>query len=144
MAQHEPINVLLVDDQPGKLLSYEAVLADLGENLVRASSAREALEFLLRNEVAVMLVDVCMPEFDGFDLVDMIREHPRFDRTAIILVSAVFLSDVDRLRGYQRGAMDYISVPIVPEILRAKISAFADLFRKTRQLERVNEQLEER
>jgi PAS domain S-box-containing protein len=138
------VNILLVDDQPGKLLSYEAVLAGLGENLIRAGSAREALDCLLRTDIACLLVDVCMPEFDGFDLVSMIRQHPRFDRTAIILVSAVFMSDVDRLRGYERGAIDYVSVPIVPEILRAKVSAFADLHRKTRQLERLNEELERR
>jgi signal transduction histidine kinase len=138
------VNVLLVDDQPSKLLSYEAVLRDLDENLIRAGSAREALDILLKNDIGVILIDVCMPEFDGFDLVDMIREHPRFDSTAIILVSAVFMSDVDRIRGYQRGAMDYVSVPIVPEILRAKVAAFADLYRKTRQLEQLNAQLEQR
>src|SRR5262245_44136239 len=141
-APHEKVNVLLVDDQPAKLLSYEAILADLGENLIRAESARQALDLLLKTDVAVILIDVCMPEFDGFDLVAMIRQHPRFDRTAIILVSAVFMSDVDRLRGYERGAMDYVSVPIVPEILRAKVAAFAELHRKTRQLERLNEDLE--
>jgi signal transduction histidine kinase len=144
MTTRPKVNVLLVDDQPSKLLSYEAVLRELDENLIKAGSAREALELLLRNDIGVILIDVCMPEFDGFDLVDMIREHPRFDSTPIILVSAVFMSDVDRIRGYQRGAMDYVSVPIVPEILRAKVAAFADLHRKTRQLEQLNAQLEER
>ena len=81
------VNILLVDDQPAKLLTYEAILAELGENLITASSAREALECLLKNEIAVVLVDVCMPELDGFELAAMIREHPRFQKTAIIFVS---------------------------------------------------------
>jgi signal transduction histidine kinase len=140
----DQVNILLVDDQPGKLLTYEAILGNLGENLVRAGSAREALETLLRMDVAVMLVDVCMPELDGFELAAMIREHPRFQRTAIILVSAVMRSDVDLLKGYERGAMDYVAVPIVPEILRAKVSVFADLYRKTVRLERWNHDLEQR
>ena len=144
MDADDRVNILLVDDQPAKLLSYEAVLSDLGQNLIRAQSAREALECLLRNDIAVILIDVCMPDFDGFALVSMIREHPRFDRTPIILVSAVFMSDVDRLRGYEKGAIDYVSVPIVPELLRAKVAAFADLHRKTRQLEELNAQLERR
>jgi len=139
-----PVNILLVDDQPAKLLSYEVILQDLGENLMKAQSGREALECLLRNEVAVILVDVCMPEQDGFELVSMIREHPRYQNTAIIFVSAVMMAEPDRLRGYEAGAVDYVSVPIVPEVLRAKVRVFADLFRKTRELERLNADLEER
>jgi len=144
MSEHDRVNILLVDDQPGKLLSYEAILGGLGENLIRAGSAREALECLLKTEVAVMLVDVCMPELDGFELVTLIREHPRFQKTAIILVSAILMSEVDLLRGYERGAMDYVPVPIVPEILRAKVAVFADLWRKTRRLEQWNQELEAR
>jgi signal transduction histidine kinase len=139
-----PVNILLVDDQPAKLLSYEVVLQELGENLVKAQSGREALEHLLRNEIAVILVDVCMPEQDGFELVSMIREHPRYQHTAIIFVSAVMMAEPDRLRGYAAGAVDYVSVPIVPEVLRAKVRVFADLYRKTRELERLNAQLEDR
>jgi signal transduction histidine kinase len=139
-----PVNILLVDDQPGKLLSYETILADLGENLVRANSGNEALGALLRSEFAVVLVDVCMPELDGFELAAMIRQHPRLSKTAIILVSGVFVEDVHRMRGYDSGAVDYISVPIIPEILRAKVSVFADRFRKTKELERLNHELEER
>jgi signal transduction histidine kinase len=144
MPDLEKVNILLVDDQPGKLLSYEAILGDMGETLIRAGSARQALDCLLKNDVAVMLVDVCMPELDGFELAKMIREHPRFQKTAIILVSAVFMSDTDLLKGYQHGAMDYVPVPIVPEILRAKVAVFADLWRKTRRLERWNQELEQR
>src|ERR1700748_3345479 len=120
MGPSDKVNILMVDDQPGKLLSYEAILADLGENLIKATSGREALEHLLKTDVAVVLMDVSMPELDGFELADMIREHPRFRHTAIIFVSAVHLTDLDRLKGYQRGAVDYLSVPVVPELLRAK------------------------
>ena len=138
------VNVLLVDDQPAKLLANEEILRDLGENLVKASSAHEALDFLLKNEAAVILIDVCMPELDGFQLAAMIREHPRFQRTAIIFISAILLTDVDRLRGYEMGAVDYVPVPVVPEVLRAKVKVFAELYRKTRDLERLNAELERR
>ena len=140
----EKVNVLLVDDQPAKLLANEEILRDLGENLVKASSAREALEFLLKNEAAVVLVDVCMPELDGFQLAAMIREHPRFQRTAIIFISAIQVDEVDRLRGYEVGAVDYVPVPVVPALLRAKVKVFAELYRKTRDLERLNAELERR
>ena len=136
------VSILLVDDQPAKLLSYEVILRDLGENLVKAASAREALEHLLKREIAVVLIDVCMPELDGFQLAAMIREHPRFQKTAIIFISAVLLTDVDRLRGYQMGAVDYVPVPVIPEVLRAKVKVFAELYRKTRQLEQLNHELE--
>jgi PAS domain S-box-containing protein len=141
---HEKVNVLMVDDQPGKLLSYEAILSELGENLVKATSAKEALEKLLKMDVAVVLMDVSMPEIDGFELAEMIRQHPRFQKTAVIFVSAVHLTDLDRLKGYQHGAVDYLSVPIVPEVLRAKVRVFAELHRKNRQLERLNGELEQR
>ncbi|HKO70270.1 MAG TPA: HWE histidine kinase domain-containing protein [Bradyrhizobium sp.] len=144
MNDHEKVNILLVDDQPAKLLAYEVILKELGENLVIASSGREALEFLLKNEVAVILVDVCMPELDGFELAAMIREHPRFQKTAMIFISAIQVSDIDRLRGYEMGAVDYVPVPVIPEVLRAKIRVFAELYRKTRQLELFNAELESR
>jgi PAS domain S-box-containing protein len=141
---HEKVNILLVDDQPAKLLAYEVILKELGENLVIASSGREALEILLKTEIAVILVDVCMPELDGFELAAMIREHPRFRKTAMIFISAIQVSDIDRLRGYEMGAVDYVPVPVIPEVLRAKIKVFAELYRKTRQLERLNRELEDR
>ena len=100
------------------------------------------MQFLLKNEVAVVLIDVCMPELDGFELAAMIREHPRFHKTAIIFISAIHLTDVDQLRGYEMGAVDYVPVPVVPEVLRAKVRVFAELFRKTRELERLNATLE--
>ena len=138
------INVLLVDDQPAKLLSYEVMLDELGENLIKVSSAKEALEALLKTEIAVVLVDVCMPELDGFELAGMIRGHPRFQQTAIIFVSAVHLTETDHLRGYSAGAVDYVPVPVVPQVLRAKVKVFAELYRKTKQLEQLNCELERR
>src|SRR6202521_6047846 len=141
MSVHEKVNILMVDDQVGKLLSYEAILADLGENLIKAHSGKEALDLLLKNDVAVVLLDVSMPELDGYDLADMIRQHPRFQATPIIFISAVLLTDLDRLKGYQAGAVDYISVPIVPELLRAKVSVFAELHRRAQQLEALNAEL---
>ena len=142
MSDRSNTNILLVDDQPAKLLSLETILAPLDVNVLKSSSADEALKLLLEHDVAVVLVDVCMPQMDGFELAELIRQHPRFYRTAIIFISAVHLSDEDRLRGYHLGAVDYIPVPIVPEVLRAKVSVFADLHRKTEELYRLNEQLE--
>src|SRR5260221_492765 len=144
MASEDKVNILLVDDQPAKLLSYETILAELGERLIKAASAKEALEHLLKHDIAVILVDVCMPELDGFQLAAMIREHPRFQRTAIIFISAIHLTDVDRLRAYEMGAVDYVPVPVIPEVLRAKVRIFGELYRKTRQLEQLNQELERR
>jgi PAS domain S-box-containing protein len=142
MARGGKINILVVDDQPAKLLSLQAILDELDENVVQARSAEEALKVLLSNEVAVVLVDVCMPRMDGFELAELIRGHPRFKRTAIIFISAVHLTDADRLRGYGLGAVDYIPVPIIPEVLRAKVAVFADLYRKSEELEQLNRNLE--
>jgi PAS domain S-box-containing protein len=140
----DKVNILLVDDQPAKLLTYQAILADIGENLLSASNATEALELLLKNDVAVVLIDVYMPDIDGFQLAAMIRNHPRFEKTALIFISAILLTDVDRLRGYEMGAVDYVPVPVIPEVLRAKVKVFVELFRKTRQLEQLNRELEAR
>jgi PAS domain S-box-containing protein len=144
MTVDEKVNILLVDDQPAKLLSYETILRELGETLLKANSAQEAFQHLLKTDVAVVLVDVFMPDLDGFELARMIREHPRFQKTAIIFISAVLLTDLDFLQGYRYGAVDYISVPVIPEILRAKVKVFAELYRKTQQLEHLNRELEQR
>ena len=141
---HEKVDILLVDDQPAKLLSHEAILAQLGENLIKAGSAAEALQVLLKRNVAIILIDVCMPDLDGFQLASMIREHPRFRKTAIIFVSAIQVTELDLLRGYELGAVDYVPVPVIPELLRAKVKVFAELYRKTRQLEALNTELEQR
>jgi signal transduction histidine kinase len=129
------INILMVDDQPDKLLTYEAILAELGENLIKAHSGMEALEQLLKNDVALVLMDVSMPGMDGLETAEMIHAHPRFQNTPIVFVSAIHVTDLDRLRGYERGAVDYLAVPVVPELLRAKVKVFAELYRKTQQLE---------
>jgi signal transduction histidine kinase len=141
MPSNDKVNILMVDDHPGKLLSYEAILSELGENLIKALNAREALEQLLKSDVAVVLLDVNMPGQDGFELAREIRQHPRFEKTAIIFISAVHVNDMDRLSGFEQGAVDYISVPIVPQLLRARVRVFADLYRKTRELEQVNGEL---
>ncbi len=144
MSLRDRVNILLVDDQPGKLLTYEAILSELGENLIMASSGTEALEHLLKTDVTVVLMDVSMPDLDGFELAGIIRQHPRYQKTAIIFVSAVRMSDFDRLKGYASGAVDYMSVPIVPELLRAKVGVFIELYRKTREWERLSQELEKR
>ena len=140
----DAVKILVVDDQPAKLLTYDAILTELGEELIRANSASEALEALLKHEIAVVLADVCMPDLDGYELAAMIRQHPRCQKTSIIFVSAVMMAEPDRLRGYQSGAVDYVPVPVVPEILRAKVGIFAELYRKTRALEELNAELERR
>jgi PAS domain S-box-containing protein len=144
MSAKDKVNVLMVDDQPAKLLSYEVILEELDLNLIKATSGRVALEHLLRTDIAVVLMDVSMPEIDGFQLAEMIRNHPRHQKTAIIFISAVHMTDIDRLKGYERGAVDYISVPVVPELLRAKVSVFAELHRRAHQLESLNRELEAR
>ena len=144
MPENDKVNILLVDDQPGKLLSYEVILRPLNENLISVTSGREALARLLNTEVAVVLIDIEMPDMNGFELAATIREHPRFEKIAIIFVSAVHFADADTLRGYKMGAVDYVSVPVTPEILRAKVQVFVDLYRKTRELERLTEVLERR
>ncbi len=144
MGANDKVNILMVDDQPGKLLSYEVILGELGENLIKARSGKEALEYLLKYDIAVILMDVSMPEIDGFEVAEMIRQHPRFQKTAIIFISAVHLTELDQLKGYESGAVDYISVPIIPDLLRAKVSVFAELHRRARQLESLNEELQRR
>lgn len=136
MSAYEPVNILMVDDQPSKLLTYEVVLCELGENLIKAHSGREALDLLLKHEIAIILLDVQMPEINGFELATMIRQHPRYQQIAILFISGMHLTDLDMLQGYEHGAVDYLTVPIIPALLRAKVRAFADFYRRTRALER--------
>jgi signal transduction histidine kinase len=126
----EKVNILLVDDQPGKLLAHEVILMDLGENVIRASSGREALEYLLKMDFAVILLDVNMPDMDGFETAALIRQRPRLERTPIIFITAYNTSDLDKLKGYGMGGVDYLFVPVVPEVLKAKVQVFVDLFRQ--------------
>jgi signal transduction histidine kinase len=140
-AATERANILLVDDTPARLLTYEAILGSLGQNLVRAQSGSEALSRLLEMEVATILLDVSMPGMDGFETAAMIRGHPRSAQTPIIFVTGVHLTDIDRLRGYEMGAVDYVSVPVIPEILRGKVSVLVQLYQQRRELSRLNDAL---
>ncbi len=141
MTAEEKVNILLVDDQPGRLLSYDAILSVLGQNLVHAKSGTEALQRLMEKEFAAILLDVNMPGMDGFETAALIHQHPRFEKTPIIFVTAVHVTDLDQLKGYQLGAVDYVYVPVVPEILRGKVDVLVQLYLQRRQLERLNSQL---
>jgi len=140
----DKVNILLVDDNPGKLLSYQAMLDPLGENILVAHSGREALQCLLKHAVALVLLDVMMPEMDGFETAGLLREHPRLAETPIVFITALSTSDLDRLKGYELGAVDYVFVPVIPEILCAKVAVFVELHRKTRELVALNRELEQR
>lgn len=137
----DKVNILLVDDQPGKLLSYQAILAGLEQNLVAVRSGLEALQYLLRHEVALILLDVVMPEMDGFETASMIRQRPRLQDTPIIFLTSYSTSDLDRLKGYELGAVDYVFAPIIPDILLAKAKVFVELYRKRQEIAEANERL---
>lgn len=130
------VNILLVDDQPGKIVAHEAILSELGENIIKASSGREALEHLLKTEFAVILLDVNMPDMDGFEAAEMIRQRPSLERTPIIFVTAYNTSDFDRLKGYHLGAVDYLFLPVVSEVLKAKVQVFVDLAKQKQIIKR--------
>jgi signal transduction histidine kinase len=135
------VSILLVDDQPSRLLTYESILSGLGQNLVSARSGLEALDRLMRQEFAVVLLDVSMPDMDGFEAARLIHEHPRFEKTPIIFVTGVHVSELDRLTGYKVGAVDYVSIPVVPEILRSKVAVLVELYLKRRELRELNRTL---
>ncbi len=134
----QPVDILVVDDNPAKLLALEVALGPLGQNLVPATSGEDALRLLMHRRFATIVLDVNMPGLDGFQTAQMIRARPSSARTPIIFVSAVNLEPADALRGYGLGAVDYIVAPVLPEVLRAKVSVFVDLFRATEELERLN------
>jgi two-component system sensor histidine kinase/response regulator len=146
----EPVRILLVDDQPDNLLSAEAVLESLGEKIVKAESGREALRQLLEHDFAVIVLDVMMPDMDGFETAALIRERERSRHTPIIFLTALGRGEEHIRRGYTVGAADYLTKPFVPEILRTKVSVFMELHRKSallrhqsQQLERQNSELQE-
>jgi PAS domain S-box-containing protein len=143
-AAHAPVNILLVDDTPVKLLTYEVMLAELEENLIKTSSAEEAFAVLLKQDVALVIADVAMPDVDGFEFARTIRAHPRFASIPVVFVSAIAHSDNDRMRGYRSGGVDYVPVPVLPEMLRAKVKTFLDLYRRQRELEALKLDLETR
>ncbi len=140
-ASAEKVNILLVDDQPGKLLAHESVLAELGQNIVKAATGREALQCLLRQDFAVILLDVNMPDMDGFETAELIRWRPRFEKTPIIFLTAYNTTDLDRLKGYSLGAVDYLFLPVIPEVLKAKVTVFVELARQKRLIQRQAENL---
>jgi signal transduction histidine kinase len=133
--QTDPVDILVVDDLPEKLLVYETILQGLGQNVLTARSGREALRLLLDREFAVVLLDVKMPEMDGFETATLIRGRKRSAHTPIIFVTAL-ADEMNTAHAYSLGAVDYILTPIVPEILRAKVSVFVDLYKKTQQIKR--------
>src|SRR3954451_21811564 len=143
-SEHEPadekVSILIVDDRHDKMLAYEAILSDLHENIICARSGKEALSCLLKQDFAVILLDVNMPGMDGFETAVMIRQRSRSETTPIIFISAVNDTENHVSRGYSIGAVDYILTPVVPEILRAKINVFVDLYKKTEQVKRQAEE----
>jgi signal transduction histidine kinase/DNA-binding response OmpR family regulator len=135
MGDADKTNILIVDDLPEKLLVYQSVLEELGQNLVTARSGAEALKEVLRQDFAVILLDVNMPDMDGFETAALIRARKKSAHTPIIFVTA-FADDVHIMQGYAQGAVDYILAPVVPDVLRAKVKVFVDLFRMTEQIKR--------
>jgi two-component system, sensor histidine kinase and response regulator len=127
----EIVNILLVDDQPGKLVAHDAILSELGQRIIKARNGVEALGHLLRYDFAVILLDVNMPNMDGFETAALIRQRPRFEKTPIIFITGYNTTDLDRLKGYELGAVDYMFLPVVPQVLKAKVSVFVELARQT-------------
>ena len=138
-----PANILMVDDQPARLLTYRAILEPLGHNLVAVNSGLEALDALMKQEFAVVLLDVKMPGMDGFETAELIHDHPRFETIPIIFVTGVHVTEFDRLKGYKAGAIDYVYIPVIPEILRSKVAVLVELYAKRRELQSVNKELAE-
>jgi two-component system, sensor histidine kinase and response regulator len=137
------VNILLVDDQPANLLALEAMLQGLGQTLVKAESGREALKWLLTHDFAVILLDVKMPDMDGFETAAMIRQRDKSRDTPIIFLTAADKTHTEAVRGYAVGAVDYLVKPVVPEFVRSKVSVFVELAKKNEQLRRQAEQLRE-
>ncbi|MGH8252233.1 MAG: ATP-binding response regulator, partial [Steroidobacteraceae bacterium] len=138
MGEKEAVDILLVDDQKSRLITYEAILAPLGHRLVMASSGVEALQLLMEREFALILLDVSMPDMDGFETARLIHQHPRFERTPIIFVTGVHVTELDRLKGYELGAVDYVYIPVVPQILRGKVAVLVELHCQRLELQRLN------
>ena len=141
--QEDQVNILLVDDQPKNLLALESILGEPAQNLslVKAHSGRAALRHLLEKEFAVILLDVQMPEMDGFETASLIRERDKSRDTPIIFLTALSRSETNVFRGYELGAVDYIFKPFHPEILRSKVNVFVELFRKRAAIDRQAQQL---
>ena len=123
-------DILLVDDEPGNLLALQGLLEPLGQNLLLARSGEEALRLALKHDVAVVLLDVRMPGIDGFETARLIRERPRSQHTPIIFLTGVSDEMESAFRGYEVGAVDYLVKPLLPDVLRSKVSAFVELHKK--------------
>src|SRR5712692_743101 len=142
MPANLPINILLVDDRPENLLALEAVLSALGQNLVKARSGKEALKCLKQGPYALILLDVQMPDMDGFETATRIRAGEKSQPTPIIFLTAIYTSDAYSFQGYSLGAVDYITKPFEPEVLKAKAQVFIDMFQETQAVRPLNETLE--
>ena len=136
------VNILIVDDDPAKLVALRTVLDPLGENVIEARSGADALRHLLREDFAVILLDVRMPIMNGFETAEMIRQRPASELTPIIFVTALDQAQTDMGRGYELGAVDFVFSPIVPAILRAKVTVFVELYRSQQELKRYRTQLQ--
>src|SRR6059036_3424935 len=130
MSATEKVNILLVDDRRENLMALEGILKGLGQNLVKATSGAEALKYLLRNEVAVILLDVEMPDMDGFQTATLIREREKTKHTPIIFLTAISKSDVHVSHGYSLGGVDYIFKPFAPDVLKSKVAAFVEMYKQ--------------
>ncbi|TMB99409.1 MAG: response regulator, partial [Chloroflexi bacterium] len=136
------VDILLVDDDATKRFALKAVLAPLGQNVIEAASGSDALRQLLRQDFAVILLDVRMPVMDGFETAQLIRQRPRSELTPIIFVTALDRAETDMGRGYDLGAVDFVFAPVVPAIMRAKVSVFVELYKAQQELRRYRTQLE--
>jgi CheY-like chemotaxis protein/anti-anti-sigma regulatory factor len=141
MQSLEKVNILMVDDHPQNLMALEAVLGDMGQNLVSANSGREALKHLLDREFALILLDVQMPGLDGYETAALVREREQSRHTPIIFLTAINQSDAQVFKGYSSGAVDYMFKPFAPEVLRAKVTVFVDLYRTAHEVKRQAELL---
>src|SRR5262249_12333561 len=143
VSEHEKVSILLVDDHPENLLALEALLSNLNQNLVRAESGIEALRLLLHHEFALILLDVDMPAINGFETAELIRQRHRSRHTPIIFLTAVNKAEQHVFKGYQLGAVDYLTKPFVPEVLRSKVIAFVELHKKTEEVKRQTKLLQQ-
>jgi len=141
MRTEDQVNILIVDDEPRNLTVLESVLDDPGYRLVRATSGEEALLALMADEFAVLVLDVQMPGMSGFELAHMVKQRKKSARIPIIFITAYYNDDQHILEGYGSGAVDYLHKPVNAQVLRSKVSVFAELHRKERELERANRSL---
>ncbi len=144
MTNDERVNILIVDDRPASTLTYEAILANPGTNLLRAASTNEALDVLLGTHTAAAVVGETISRIDGLNLLDAIRKHPSPGKIPVVFICGAQLSDSDKVEGYSRGAVEYISIPVQPEVLRAKVELFVELDRKNRLVQHLQSELEQR